>query len=175
MAEIGAVASVLQIAQFGAQLSLTLYNVAQTIKSANQDVKRIAKEIALFAQVLKDLGLALERGQGSKLYRGDAYETSRMIVEECEGVFKEIEEILFKKTTNESRSFATSNSIPKAERFLWIFRKSRVQLLRSNLESLKSTISLKLAVLTYADKHASSKCDHLPEPFVLTASLLTTE
>ena len=157
MAEIGVVASVLQIAQFGAQLSLTLYNVAQTVKSANKDVKRIAKEIALFAQVLKDLGWALERGQGSRLYRGDAYETSRMIVEECHGVFKEIEEILFKRITNETNSLETGISIPKTERFLWIFRRSRVQLLRSNLESLKSTIALKLAVLTYADNHASPR------------------
>ncbi len=120
-------------------------------------MKRIAKDIALFAQVLKDLGSALERGQGSQIYRGDAYKTSRMIVEEREAVFKEIEEILFKRTTKDTSSFETGISIPKTERFLWIFRKGRVQLLRSNLESLKSTISLKLADLTYADKHASSK------------------
>lgn len=155
MAELGAVASVIQVVQFGARLSLTLYSVAQTVGSANRDVKRIAKEIALFAQVLKDLGQALGRGQTSKVYREDAFETSRMIVEECEDVFEEIEEIL-KKATKEAKPLEASVVMPKVERFLWVFRKERVQLLRSNLESLKSTISPKLAVLTYADKRAST-------------------
>ncbi len=153
MAELSAVAAVIQVAQFGAKLSLSLHSVAETVKSANQDVKRTAKDIALFAQVLKELGLALERGQGSKVYREDAYETSRMIVEECEAVFNEIESIL-KKATRETKPLEAGVTMPKIERFFWPFRRGRVQLLQSNLESLKSTILLKLAVLTYASKSA---------------------
>lgn len=88
--------------------------------SANRDVKRIAKEIALFAQVLKDLGQALERGQTSNVYREDAFETSRMIVEECEDVFEEIEEILKKRRKRQSLSRPVL-SCPKSNDFYGFF------------------------------------------------------
>ena len=105
--------------------------------------------------MLKDLGKTLGRGQKSKLYRKGAYDTSLLVVKESEGVFREVEEIL-KKSTKNGGPLGPDASVPRKEKFLWIFRKSRVQLLRGNLESLKSTILLQLAVLNYADKISSS-------------------
>jgi hypothetical protein len=160
MAEIGAVASVIQIAQLGAKISITLYSIADTTKSANKDVKRIAKDIALFSSVLKDLGNALERGQRAGQLRGDAYNTASMIVEECEEVFREIETIL-KKATGEERPFEADIVMPKLERFLWVFKKERIQLLRANLESLKTTILVKLAVLNYAERQKHKAVEYV--------------
>ena len=115
----------------------------------------VAKDIALFSAVLKDLGKTLERGQKSKVYRDAAYESSRLIVKECEEVFKEIDEIL-KKSTKEGSTQDAKVSISRVDKFMWVFRRSRVQLLRGNLESLKTTILLQVAVLSYADKVSES-------------------
>ena len=104
--------------------------------------------------MLKDLGKTLGKGQKSRLYREDAYKTSLLIVKECEDVFGEIEEVL-KKNSRDGAPLDADIPLPRIEKFLWIFKKSRVQLLRGNLESLKSTITLQLAVLNYADRVSS--------------------
>lgn len=119
-----------------------------------KDVQHVAKDIALFSSVLKDLGNTLSKGQASRLYREDAYQTSRQIVKECESVFKEIQEILKKSSLDDTNTDVIS--VGRTEKFLWIFRRSRVQLLRGNLESLKSTILLQVAVLSYSEKVSSS-------------------
>ena len=119
-----------------------------------QDVRYVAKDISLFSAVLKDLGRAFERGKHAKLYRSDIYDTSLLIVKECKGVFSEIEEIL-KKSSKDGSTIDKGISLDRAGKFMWLFRKSRVQLLRGNLESLKSTILVELAVLNYAEKVSS--------------------
>lgn len=127
---------------------------SSTVFDDYKDVQYVAKDIALFSSVLKDLGNTLSRGQESRLYREDAYQTSRQIVKECESVFKEIQEILKKSSLDGTN--ADVITVGRTENFLWIFRRSRVQLLRANLESLKSTILLQLAVLSYGEKVSSS-------------------
>ena len=115
----------------------------------------MAKDIALFSAVLKDLGKTLERGQKSRLYRNAAYESSHLIVKECQEVFFEIEGIL-RKSNKDGGPWDANLPLPRIQKFMWVFRKSRVQLLRGNLESLKSTILLQVAVLSYADKVSTS-------------------
>ena len=90
-----------------------------------------------------------------KLYRADVYDTSLLIVKECKGVFSEIEEVL-KKSSKDGWTIDKGISLDRVGKFMWLFRKSRVQLLRGNLESLKSTILVELAVLNYAEKVSSS-------------------
>lgn len=114
----------------------------------------VAKDIALFSTVLRDLGYTLSRGQKTRLYRDDAYQTSLLIVKDCEEVFKEIQQIL-KKSGIEGKTTDTI-SIGRKQKFSWMFYKPRVQILRGNLESLKSTILLQVAVLGYADTVSSS-------------------
>ena len=73
---------------------------------------------------------------------------------ECKGVFTEIEDILKHVTKNEA-PLHQRFEIPRTEKVLWYFRKGKVDFLRGILESLKSTISLELAVLNYATKVSS--------------------
>ena len=104
--------------------------------------------------MLKDLGRAFERGQNAKLCRSEVYNTSLLIVKECKAVFSEIEQVL-KKSSKDGSSIERTISLDRVERLMWPFRKPRVQLLRGNLESLKSTILVELAVLNYAEKVSS--------------------
>ena len=93
----------------------------------------IAKDISLFSAVLKGLSSVLEKGQQSRLHCADAYKTSLLIVEECKKVFAEIETILH-KTSKVGRDFDSGRSLDGASKFIWFFRKSQVQVLRSNLD-----------------------------------------
>lgn len=152
MAEVGAIASVIAIAQLGVNLSIGLYSIADTIGSANKDVRRIAKDIALFSAVLKDLGTTLERAKSSGLYRKDAFDTAQAIVKECEVVFQEIQK---KSTmsTNVERPLERNIALPTLERLKWVFRKERVASLRASLESLKTTILILLHVMSIAENY----------------------
>ena len=98
----------------------------------------------------------------SHLYRKDAYETSLLIVTECQSVFDEIQAIV-KKSSKDGEYVDGKVSVDRIGKIMWMFRKSRVQLLRGNLESLKSTILVELAVLNYAEKISSpERYLHLP-------------
>ena len=118
-------------------------------------MQSIAKDISLFSAVLKGLGTVLDNGQQSQIYRADAYETSLSIIKECKGVFAEIEAIL-KKTSKNGHTLATGQGLDGAGKFMWLFRKYQVQVLRGNLELLRSTILVELAVLNCAEKMSPS-------------------
>ena len=119
-----------------------------------QETNYIAKGIALFCQVLKDLAKAMEFGQKAQLFRQDAFDTSIKIVDECKRVFTEIEDIL-KKATKSDNPLAGKFRLPTGHKIMWIFRKGKVEFFRRLLESLKSTILVELAVLNYAIKVTS--------------------
>ena len=75
-----------------------------------QDVQSIAKDISLFSAVLKGLGDALKKGQESRLYPAEAFNTSLIIVKECKVVFAEIETII-KRTSKDSSTFENEVSL----------------------------------------------------------------
>ena len=106
----------------------------------------IAKDIALFSTILKDLGNTLSKGQTLRLYREDAYQAGVGIAKACEGVFEEIQDVLNKLNKNGGASVDR----------LAVFRKYRVQLLRGKLEFLRSKILLEVAVLSYAERVSAS-------------------
>ena len=116
-----------------------------------QDVQSNTKDISLFSVVLKGLGDALKKGQESRLYRAEAFNTSLIIVKECKDIFTEIKTII-KRTSKDTFTFDNEVSLDRAGKIMWLFRRSRIQLLWSNLESLKSTIMVELAVLNYAER-----------------------
>lgn len=116
-----------------------------------QETNYIAKDIALFCQVLKDLARALEAGNKTQLFQKNAFDTSIKIAAQCKQVFVEIETLL-KKATNCETPLSGKFRIPTGHKILWIFRKGKVEFFRRLLESLKSTILVELAVLNYAVK-----------------------
>ena len=117
----------------------------------------MAKDVALFSAVLTDLGKVLKQGEVSGRYRKDAYERSASIAKECHGIFDEIEGILKLSSAVRSSSFTNeAKPMDRLDRFMWPFRKAKVNVLRGNLESLKSTITVQLAILNYADRVAKA-------------------
>lgn len=112
----------------------------------------IAKDIALFSFILKDLGNTLSKGQTLRLYREDAYQAGVGIAKECEGFFEEIQDVLNKLNRNGGATPASTRRVDR----LAVFRNNQGQLLRGKLEFLRSKILLQVAVLSYAERVSAS-------------------
>lgn len=110
MAEIGIVASIFSVAAFGASVATKLYESADVMIHARQEISKLAKHVVHFTFVLKHVGhvLEAEKGNCSKEVLRDL----RKIKHSCKSTFREI------------------NSTVKAKRSLhlssvrWLFKKT---------------------------------------------------
>lgn len=65
MAELGLIASMIQLAGMGMKLSIRMYSYAETVSSADKSMKAIAKDISLTSTVLQELGNHMEEDKNS--------------------------------------------------------------------------------------------------------------
>ena len=96
MAEIGLIASVIGVAGAGLKLSITLYTFSETVATAADSIKAIAKDVSLTSAVLEELGSNLKHDEQARLYSGTALKTAQTVVVDCEAVFKQIDGALSK-------------------------------------------------------------------------------
>lgn len=165
MAELGIIASIIQIADVGLRLSLKLYTFGETVASADRTVLSISKDISLTSSVLKELGSNLEKDKETRLCSENAVKTAEEVVLECLKVFQEIDALLEKTvatTGNDGRTKAKWTAAVVG-RFRWPFLQPKMQLLRSNLDKLKATLLLMLNVMTYA-RQLSERYDWQQDP-----------
>lgn len=152
MAELGIVASALQIADLGIRLSLRLYTFGETVAGADKSIISVSKEVSLTSTVLKELGQTLEKDQTARICSPNAVQTAESIAKECRGIFQDMDQVLVKKFAN-TKSAEKDRRIKAAqtlERLRWPFIKGKIELLTSNLERQKSTLVLMLNVITLA-------------------------
>ena len=158
MAELGIIASVVQIADVGLRLSIKLCTFGEIVASADRSVISISKDVSLTSGVLKELGQILDSDRETRTFSENAVQTADGIVKECLEVFQEMESMLVKKlpalAQGDSEDGRSGHRANKAtvmlERLKWGYLQPKLQLLRSNLDRLKSTLLLMLNVITYA-------------------------
>lgn len=154
MAEIGLAASIVGVAGVGAQLAVNLYSFAETVNSAEKNIKAIAAEVSLTSAVLEQLSEALKQDAQVQVASNKAFQTAEGIVEECSQIFKDIDGALEKSLCSAKRSAPPSKGqkivISLPGRLKWPFLQPKMQLLSANLGRLKSTLLLMLHVLIYA-------------------------
>ncbi|KAJ4378552.1 hypothetical protein N0V86_006258 [Didymella sp. IMI 355093] len=152
MAEaLGVVASIVQVAGAGLQLSKTLYLYADGVATADRRLRDIAKEIKLTSRVIEELGNLFKNDETAALISNNALKTANETMRECSTVFAEIENTLKKSKNN---TFG---------RLMLPFRDAKIELLRSHIDKLKSTLQLLMQVLTHAYHVASQKLDRETE------------
>ncbi|XP_014558663.1 hypothetical protein COCVIDRAFT_24940 [Bipolaris victoriae FI3] len=152
MAEaIGLVASVLQLAGTGLKLSQALYQYADSVATADRRIKDVAKEIKLTSFVIEELGGIFKQDDTLSLISKSAIATANETLDECSTMFGEIE-----VTLNKSKK-------GKMGRLLLPFREPKIELLRSHIDKLKSTLQLLMQVLMHAFQVASKKLDREAE------------
>ena len=155
MAELGIIASVVQIADVGLRLSIKLYTFGEIVASADRSVISISKDVSLTSGVLKELGQILDQDRETRTFSENAVETANGVVKECLEVFREMEDTLVKRLPNlgsgkEGNGERVKRATVMLERLRWGYLQPKLQLLRSNLDRLKSTLLLMLNVITYA-------------------------
>jgi hypothetical protein len=150
MAELGALASVIGIAGAGAKLSIAIFEFASTIGSAAPEITSIGTEISQFCVVVKQIESTLKKAKKSVRYSLTALLAIESITDRCQGVFKEIEDILtrLKKGKAEPKLLG---------RLIWPVKRVKVEMLRKTLESSKLTLSCMLMTLLFAENIASRR------------------
>lgn len=156
MAELGLIASVVQSADLDVRLSLRLYTFGETVASADKSIISMSKDVSLTYSVLKELGKSLEREQELRICSETAFQAADGIVKECLEVLDSMDKALTKSISRLGlqNSEKRIRTVAALERLKWHFLQPKMQLLRSNLERLKSTLLLMPNVLTYARKVA---------------------
>lgn len=146
-------ASVVGLASFGVKLSTTLYSYSTTAASADKDISDIAKDVATAANVLVNMGLVLKDEETARIASEALLKDVRDIIDSCETVFNEIQEIVQKRRTKIGKD--GKNTIRMIGRLMWPLKEQRVELLQKRLNSLSSRLSLVLNVLNLAANQAN--------------------
>jgi hypothetical protein len=139
---IGLVASVIQVAETGLKLSKHIYAYVQSVKDANRHLRDIARHVEFTSSIIRELGAVFERQETAELISESAVRAADGTVRECEAVFKEIAALVEK-------------SLGRGKKLLFPFREAKINLLKSNLERLKSSLQLLMQVLIHAQAVAS--------------------
>ncbi|KAF2117551.1 hypothetical protein BDV96DRAFT_570422 [Lophiotrema nucula] len=145
MAEIGLIASVIQVAGAGLKLSQSIYQYADSVASADRRLKDIAKEVRLTSFVIDELARVFKQDETASLLSDNARRTADETVKECSSMFVELDADIKKSRKS------------KLGRLTLPFREPKIELIRSHIDKLKSTLQLLLGVLTHAYQVASHK------------------
>lgn len=130
-------ASVIFLVSVGVRLSTDLYDVCETVSSAQDDIEDIASDLTSFVVVLDELGKIFAAPE--RIY-SDKLELNLLnIIKKCRHIFRQIDHMI-KRTVGATKMKLQS-------KFAWVFRKTKVQELKASLESLKLTIGLMLQTL----------------------------
>ncbi|KZM25126.1 uncharacterized protein EKO05_0007236 [Ascochyta rabiei] len=148
---LGLVASVIQVAGAGVQLSKTLYEYVDGGVTADRRIKDIASEIKMTIIVIEELGDVFKHEETASLVSKKAVKTANDTIIECSALFAQIDATLKKSKKN---AFG---------RLILPFRDTKLELLRSHVDKLKSTLQLLMKVLTHAYQVPSRKLDRVAE------------
>lgn len=143
---VGVAASILQIAEIGGQLSIKLCTFCHKVKNADKNLQNLSNDVALTSNVLRHLGDSLEQDKQGQLYSKHALNTAQDVLGECTKVFEEIGDAIDCPDGN-STKHKVSRVVTKIG---FVLREPQLDVLKSNLERLKSTMLLMLNVIMYA-------------------------
>lgn len=139
MAELlGLVASVIQVAGAGVQLSKTLYEYVNGVVTADRKIKDTTIEIKMTSVAIEELGDMFKQEGMAPLVFKKAVKTASDTITECSALFAQIDATLKKSKKN------------MFGRLTMPFRDTKLELLRSHVGKLKSMLQLLMQVFTLA-------------------------
>jgi polyhydroxyalkanoate synthesis regulator phasin len=154
MAELlGAGSGVLGVAEVGFSLASTLYKYASSVKGAEKELKAIAKDVELTSKVLKQAHEQLQKDRDGKLCTNEAIDVTSDVLEGCRDAFQEVDNELKRSIKTEAGGKST---LSLTSRLKFPLKSNKMELLRANLEKLKTTLLLMLSVLAYGRKISST-------------------
>ncbi|KAJ5905721.1 uncharacterized protein N7473_002637 [Penicillium subrubescens] len=142
---IGIAASIIQIADLGTKLSVKLFSFYRQIQNADKAIQHLSSDVALTCAILRELGDSLKQDEQSKLCSPEAHLTAKQMLKQCEEVLQQIQNMI-----DESRAPCKSRWQQATNKLRNVLNEPDVNLVRGNLERLKSTMLLLLNVVMFA-------------------------
>jgi hypothetical protein len=128
---IGAVASVVQLANTALSLSKNLYSLGATAASASEDIQVLAQDLKTFSQSLTILSRLLE--DSKSWYSDGIYLLTARIIKDCAELYVKIDKILAKLGSN-------GNSTRRL-RVKFVYKEGQIKKLIRQLRDLKGTLA----------------------------------
>lgn len=142
---IGVAASIIQVADLGARLSVKLFGFYRQFKNANESIQLLSNEVALNSAILRELGHNLKEDELSKLCSDEAFRILEHVLDQCREVLEQIE-----KTISTDTQSGKTRLRQAAGKIRLVLIEPNLDPLKTNLERLKSTMMLLLNVIMFA-------------------------
>ena len=157
----GIAAGALQVAGAGVQLANTLYKCAKNIRDAEKDIDLVATEVKLTSSVLENLATVLKRDDIHDLCSTALRADAQAAMDGCKTAFNELNSALTSVLNTRSNG---RTRISFSARARWPLNKTKMATLQTNLERLKTTLSLMLDVLNLASKQTATYVQYVVKP-----------
>jgi hypothetical protein len=128
---VGAVASIVALAQTALNLSTTLYGLGSSLLSASEDLKSLADDLKTFSQSLTLLSRLLE--DSKSWYSDDIYLLTAKVIKDCADLYVKIDGILLKIGGKGKTSWM--------KRMKYVMNEPQIRKLLSRLRDLKGTLA----------------------------------
>ncbi|KAI9721257.1 MAG: hypothetical protein M1812_002419 [Candelaria pacifica] len=128
------------LATAGIKLSSALYDICETIGSAQEAIEDIASDLSLFIIIVSELEKIFDTPQ--RVYSDTLLKSISDICEKCKLLFRRI-----------NRMIGRTENVPQLQfksKVAWVFREKKVRTVKASLDSLKSTLGLMLQTLKLA-------------------------
>src|SRR5271156_4190440 len=144
MAELGVLASLVNVVGAGLQLSVALYDFASTLGSAGREIEDMGYDITLLCAVLKRVQSTLDNPKSTRL-SVTAIQMTQDIVGRCQRILDDIKGILSKLRKVDGQS-----GLDIFARVKWTLKRPKVLMLRGSLQSCTTTLHLMLSAIDFA-------------------------
>jgi hypothetical protein len=147
---LGIAASVIQIAELGGKLSVKLFTFTRKIKNADKSIDSISQDIAATGAVLQQLGNELKKDEKLRLCSPEAIATAKSLMDECHKIFKDLNDAV--DGSSKGSGTGAKMLLSLKQRVKYTFLEPQIDLLKANLEKLKSSLLVMLNVLIFAEQ-----------------------
>jgi hypothetical protein len=137
-------ASVLQIADLAANLSLKLFEFSRKTRHADKSVELVSKDIKSTGIVLHQLAIELSKDEARAICSQIAINKTEELVNDCRQVFHELDQTLDAEASSSKTVWSLKRKIK------YSFLEPHIELLRGNLDHLRSSLMLMVSTLTFA-------------------------
>lgn len=138
-------ASITQVTDRGTKLSVKLCSFYCSVKSTDQSLQCLSSDVSLTCCILKELSKTLE--QDDKLCSEQALSTARDVFDKCNSIFEQIENAIDEQNHGSEKNCLIRT--PKKSSYVSYSTCADLEMLKVNLEKLKSTTLLILNIIIY--------------------------
>jgi hypothetical protein len=151
LAIVGSAASILQLIDTAAKLSIQLYSFGSTLGEADEEINAVALEISLFANTLDQLRGLFEKEDAQ--YAPAVLQNTENVIRNYRDLFRRYEILLghLVDPSEAENGISTSINLSRTGRVKWLFKQKRVEVLRRRLAVLQTNLLAMLHTLTLSE------------------------